>query len=190
VFSTTHNGQEVVRISVYQGEDEDVRHNEMVGDFTLEGLADVKEGNQILVNFELDLNGILKVTAREKATGLAKQLTIDNATSRFRKLNQQEAESRLQAVFADSNVGEGTLQVSDLTSDSENLPPEARQAVTKAQTLLEKSESLIEEATAEDAEEIRQLTKQLRHAIDDRSLEGIKDMTEKLDEIVFYLHDA
>ena len=190
VFSTTHDGQEVVRISVYQGEDEDVRHNEMVGDFTLEGLADVKEGNQILVNFELDLNGILKVTAREKATGLAKQLTIDNATSRFRKLNQQEAESRLQAVFADSNVGEGTLQVSDLTSDSENLPPEVRQAVTKAQTLLEKSESLIEEATAEDAEEIRQLTKQLRHAIDDRSLEGIKDMTEKLDEIVFYLHDA
>ena len=51
----------------------------------IEGLAEVPAGNQILVRLDLDLNGILKVTATERATGLAKHVVIDNATERFRK---------------------------------------------------------------------------------------------------------
>ena len=72
-------------ISIYQGESDDVRHNQFIGEFLLEGLADVSAGNEILVRFELDLNGILKVTAEEHATGLQKQLKVENAVSRFRQ---------------------------------------------------------------------------------------------------------
>ena len=57
----------------------------MVGEFLIEGLAEVPAGNQILVRLDLDLNGILKVTATERATGLAKHVVIDNAMERFRK---------------------------------------------------------------------------------------------------------
>ncbi len=72
-------------ISIYQGENEDVRHNQFIGEFLLEGLCEVDAGNEILVRFGLDLNGILKVTAEEHATGLQKQLTVENAVSRFRR---------------------------------------------------------------------------------------------------------
>ena len=63
-------------------EDDDTRHNTLVGQFLIEGLADVHAGNQIVVRLDLDLDGILKVTATERATGLARQVTIDNATER------------------------------------------------------------------------------------------------------------
>ena len=64
---------------MFQGEDDDTRYNTLVGEFTIEGLAEVPAGNQILVRLDLDLNGILKVTATERGTGLAKHVVIDNA---------------------------------------------------------------------------------------------------------------
>ena len=85
MFTTAYDRQEEVRISIYQGENEDVRHNQFIGEFLLEGLSEVDAGNEILVRFGLDLNGILKVTAEEHATGLQKQLTVENAVSRFRR---------------------------------------------------------------------------------------------------------
>lgn len=78
------DGQEQARISVFQGENDDARYNDLVGEFMLEGLADVASGNEILVRFELDLDGILKVTAVERATGRQRQLTVENAVSRAR----------------------------------------------------------------------------------------------------------
>ena len=89
LFSTTFDGQEKVEIKVYQGENENVRFNQEVGGFMLEGLADAAQGNEILVRFDLDLDGILKVTALERVTGLQEQLTIDNPVSRFRQQNLQ-----------------------------------------------------------------------------------------------------
>ena len=61
-----------------------MRHNDSGGRFLLEGLANVDQGNEILVRFDLDLDGILKVSATEQATGRQQQLTIDNAVARFR----------------------------------------------------------------------------------------------------------
>ncbi len=99
IFSTVCDGQKVARIAVFQGEDDDVRHNEPVGDFLLDGLAKVDAGNEVFVQFDLDLDGILKVSATERATGRQKQLTIDNAITRFRAGNRQEALARVEATF-------------------------------------------------------------------------------------------
>src|SRR5258708_35760311 len=79
VFHTYRDRQTEVEINVYQGESEDVRRNHRVGRFMIEGLAPVPAGNQVVVQFDLNLDGVLKVKARERATGLQKQVTIENA---------------------------------------------------------------------------------------------------------------
>ena len=79
VYYTHDDEQEAVNVEVYQGESRDVRHNHRIGQFRIEGLAKVPHGNEVVVQFDLNLDGILKVTAREKATGLQKQVTIENA---------------------------------------------------------------------------------------------------------------
>jgi molecular chaperone DnaK len=100
VYTTSTDGQEVARISVFQGEHADVRNNQMVGEFTLEGLAKVDQGNEILVRFDLDLDGILKVAAVERNTGLEQKLVIENSASLFRAKNVDgDSSSRLNKAF-------------------------------------------------------------------------------------------
>src|SRR5437763_1562328 len=77
MFHTVYDRQSEVEIDVYQGESDDVRHNHRVGRFMVQGLAPVPAGNQLVVQLDLDLNGILRVSARERATGLQKQVTIE-----------------------------------------------------------------------------------------------------------------
>ena len=64
-FRTIIDGQRAVEIDVYQGEDDDVRQNQRVGRFLVDGLAPVEAGNQILVQLDLTLDGLLKVSARK-----------------------------------------------------------------------------------------------------------------------------
>ncbi len=93
-------------IRIFQGENPDTRYNTLVGEFKVEGLAEVPAGNQILVRLDLDLSGILKVTATERATGLAKHVVIDNAMERFRKRQRSDAVDRLEAVMGSRRAGE------------------------------------------------------------------------------------
>ena len=74
-----------VEIEVYQGESDDIRNNHRIGNFLIDGLAQVPAGNQIVVQLDLNLDGMLKVSAREKATGLQKQVTIENALAKFER---------------------------------------------------------------------------------------------------------
>ncbi len=71
----------------------------LVGEFTIEGPADLPAGNQILVRLDLDLSGILKVTATERATGPPRHVTIDNAMERFRQRQRTDAIDRLEEMF-------------------------------------------------------------------------------------------
>jgi len=191
VFSTWYDGQDIVSIDVFQGEDRDVRHNEPVGGFRLEGLADVKQGNEILVRFDLDLDGILTVTANEKATGLEETLTIDNAMSRFRSTNHESAKARLEAAFAGTETPEAHDESQKPAAEPEEyLPPELKQAIGKANELLAQANRLLADANEQDAEEMRELIDHLRAAIQARSLDDIHDACAKLDDLVFYLQDA
>jgi molecular chaperone DnaK len=190
VFGTMHDGQEAVIIEVFQGEDQDARHNEPVGDFELEGLADARRGNEILVRFELDLDGILTVTATEKMTGLEEKLTIDNAMSRFRSDNRESARARLQAAFAGAEAAADGQPQPSADEPDEDLPPKLKYAVGNANELLAEAERLMAGANEQDAEEMRELMDQLRAAIQARSPDDIQDASVKLDDLVFYLQDA
>jgi molecular chaperone DnaK len=190
VFGTSCDNQEVVAIDVFQGEDQDVRHNEPVGGFRLEGLADAKRGNEILVRFDLDLDGILKVTATEKATGLEERLTIDNAMSRFRSDNRESAKARLEAAFAGAEIPTPASSQPPAAEAEDDLPPELKRTIAEAEELLERANRLLPDANEQDAEEMQELMDQLRAAIQARTPGDIQDAAAKLDDLVFYLQDA
>src|SRR5690606_7805081 len=126
--------QKGAEIRVFQGEDEDTRRNTPVGEFTIEGLADVHAGNQIVVRLDLDLDGILNVTATERATGLARRVTIDNAMERFRARHRTDAVDRLDDLFGTPAAG-AVLDVSPEApgpADEPGLAPELREAIRSA----------------------------------------------------------
>ena len=77
VFSTAEDNQPAVTIKVYQGERELVQHNKLLGEFNLEGIQPAPRGvPQIEVVLDVDANGILKVSARDKKTGKENRITI------------------------------------------------------------------------------------------------------------------
>ena len=77
VFSTADDNQPAVTIKVYQGEREMAQHNKLLGEFNLEGIPPAPRGTpQIEVTFDVDANGILKVSAKDKNTGKSNNITI------------------------------------------------------------------------------------------------------------------
>ncbi len=100
-FSTVTDSQPSVDIEVYQGESGDVRRNHRIGKFLIDGLARVPAGNQLVVELALTLDGTLKASAREKSTGLVKQITIENAMARFAVEERDAAQERLDRLWAD-----------------------------------------------------------------------------------------
>ncbi len=131
VFCTVSDSQPTVEIDVFQGESGDVRRNHRVGKFLVEGLARVPAGNQIVVQMDLTLDGTLKVGAREKATGMLKQVTIENAMARFAVEEREAAQQRLDRMWANPTWSEeeegegGSMSVSDIIGDEEDLEDEA-----------------------------------------------------------------
>lgn len=188
IYGTTCDGQEIVQIDVHQGESEDVRLNQQVGSFSLEGLDEEAErGNEILIRFQLDLDGILTVTAVERRTGLEKQLRIDNAVTRFRAKSQAEAKAKLAAMFCDSDA-EAFVDHS-ITDRLQEADPN-RKLFEEAGELMAKARRLIQEAAAEDAAEMQRLAGELQEAVSRRDADGVRDIREQLDDLVFYLQDA
>jgi molecular chaperone DnaK len=77
VFSTAEDNQPAVTIKAFQGERELVQHNKLLGEFNLEGIPNAPRGGpQIEVTFDIDANGILHVSAKDKNTGKENKITI------------------------------------------------------------------------------------------------------------------
>jgi len=186
IYYTAQPGQDAAHIHVLQGESDDVRFNQSVGEFMLEGLdEEAAEHNEILVRFELSLDGILNVTAVERETGLERRLTIDNAITRFRAHSRDEAKAKLATMFAPSG-GDAP------DADSEAVAPADphRQLFEAASSLIAKAQRLAPQAAEEDAAEIRDLIADLEQAIASREHDGTRQACEQLEDLLFYLADA
>ena len=176
-FQTMVDGQEAVDVRIYQGEDRDALNNTLIGSFRVEGLSDVPAGNVIVMRFELDLDGILKVTATEKRTGKEKHIAIDNATTRFESEGLDAAKQRLAAL-----IGAEAEVIDDAAAETE----EHREEV-KARALLEKAERLLETAGAEDKEDLVDLIEAVRDALAADDLAKLDPAVASLSDLIYYL---
>ncbi|MFH1263325.1 MAG: molecular chaperone DnaK [Pseudomonadota bacterium] len=80
IFTTTHNNQESVKIRVFQGEKRKAAENELLGEFTLSGLSKAQAGDvSVAVQFEVDTNGILNVTAKDVETGKSQSVRLQSS---------------------------------------------------------------------------------------------------------------
>ncbi|WP_459557388.1 Hsp70 family protein [Lacunimicrobium album] len=120
-YSTMFDGQKAVEIHVLQGEHPEVHRNRSIGKFRLDLEGADKERSKITVRFELTLDGTLKVTATQTATGLSRQLEIDNALSHFQADERSRAQARLEEMFDESDefASQGNpLKSTDIDADS------------------------------------------------------------------------
>jgi molecular chaperone DnaK len=186
IFTTTHDGQETAEIRVFQGEEDDTRFNSLVGEFQVQGLANVPAPNQLLVRLDLDLNGILRVTATERATGLARQVVIDNMMERFRTRERVDALERIDALFGESDQHKQLGEANDAAPPA--ISPELQKAVEAANALIAKSEQVKASANSEDAAEMTGLVEDLRAAITRQSLDDVRRVSAALEDLIFYLH--
>jgi molecular chaperone DnaK len=107
-FSTAEDNQSAVTIKAFQGERELVQHNKLLGDFNLEGIAPARRGQpQIEVSFDIDANGIMHVSAKDKNTGKENKITIKSDSG----LSKEEIERMVQdaEVNADADKKARTL---------------------------------------------------------------------------------
>jgi molecular chaperone DnaK len=199
IYATVVDDQEAAKIRVFQGENHDTRYNSFVGEFMIEGLAEVPAGNQILVRLDLDLSGILKVTATERATGLARHVVIDNAMERFHQRQRSDALDRLEAVFGTiedqyeptaSPEGPEPYEGSSRSAHVETMAASLRQTIESADALAAKADRLLLRANAEDAEELRGMLADLRASVELQSEDKIRNVLRELEDLVFYLEDA
>jgi molecular chaperone DnaK len=192
-YSTVVDNQQAVDIEVYQGEHENALMNTLAGQFTVEGLAPVPAGNEVLVHMNLTLDGILQVTATEKQTGLQRQVRIENALSRFQREARDAAQRRLEALFEEREAP--TLDTEFTALEASASPPAAdeaalQHALEQAQALLDKAERLVGNVEDEEKGEIESLTGQLRQAIEARQADAIETLSAELADVLFYLEDA
>ncbi|MGM0490738.1 MAG: Hsp70 family protein [Planctomycetota bacterium] len=190
IYCTSYPGQDAARIHVFQGEHEDVTFNQSIGEFLLEGLNEkADEGNEILVRFDLDLDGILTVTAVERDTKLEKQLRLENAITQFRADSREDAKLKLAAVFEDV-VEEGK-------SDEEERAPTGLAAASpdnplaqRAREIVAKASEMKAQAASEDAEEIQELIHEIQLAASENNDEILRSSSERLEDLLFYVEDA
>jgi molecular chaperone DnaK len=200
VFHTVYDRQPGVEVDVYQGEGEDVRQNHRVGKFTIEGLAAVPAGNQIAVQLDLNLDGMLKVSARERATGLQKQVTIENALARFEREERDQARERLDRLWG-APVAEELDEDEEFEAEPEGAvetseppelvagPREGQRETVQARALLEKAERLLEQMQPEDRGEVEKLMERVRTALTDRQWEKVTTASNELADVLFYLEE-
>jgi len=100
-------------VRVYQSEDEDALKNVLVGNFTVEGLTETREPNEVLCRMSLDVDGILRVTTIEKRTGKSKELTIQEALREKSQAEVAAARKRLEELFSTAKAaGPGVCRLS------------------------------------------------------------------------------
>jgi len=202
-FYTTHPFQPEVNVHVYQGEDEDALKNILVGDFSIGGLTETEDLNEILCRMRLDLDGILEVTSEEKLTGRSKQITIANAMqaktpeeiAAGRKRIQDLFESRTGdlADFNDSPGGEETDtgivegEFEEMESSGVVVERIAVAGAAEAESLMARSRKLLDRMHDEDREEAIDLHERIGAAIESGDSEALAKACRALTELLFFM---
>jgi molecular chaperone DnaK len=170
IFSTAEDNQTAVTIRVFQGEREMAADNKMLGQFDLMGLPPAPRGvPQVEVTFDIDANGIVSVTAKDKATNKEQQIRIQASgglSDADIKKMVQEAESHAADDKKRRAMAEAKNQADALVHSTEKALSEHGDKVDPAErTSIENAMAAVKEAVkGEDAEDIQQKTQALAQA--------------------------
>jgi molecular chaperone DnaK len=167
MFSTAVDNQTNVEIHILQGERELVAGNKSLGNFRLDGIPAAERGvPQIEVTFDIDVDGILSVKAKEKETGVEQSVTIQGASN----LNESEVETMLAEAEKYATADKEKRENIDLKNQAETLCFEA-----------EKELSLLKDNISEDKQQnITKLIEEIRQNIKDNQLDSLKSSVENL----------
>ncbi len=177
VFCTMVDEQEAVDVRVCQGEAPDAEDNVLLGNYTFH-LTPAPAGAEIVMDFDLDLNGILKIRAREKATGKSIDATIENAMSRFSNEQLAETQNRIDGLW--STGRETDENAPPPKASASGLPREYREIIQRA-------ENVLPLASREDREEIINLVEDIRDTVQEKNFAHAEELKEQLDDLLFYL---
>jgi len=175
VYFTMYKNQAAVDVNIYQGEELDANQNLLLGQFMVEGLSKAPPNSPIVLELALDNDGILNVTAVEKNTGLKKSITIENAFAKMDFAEMQISRDRVNTLFGPSG---------DKSEQAEIIEDES---VVKAKTLVKKAQSILDQATIDDRDEILTLIDKINGAIKSGDTDTLGESTGELYEILYYL---
>jgi molecular chaperone DnaK len=196
-YWTMFDDQKGADIKVYQGEHAELHRNQLIGKFRLELEPGTRDQSKIVVRFDLTLDGTLKVTATQAATGRRRDLTIDNALSQFQAEDRARAIARLATMF---DASEEMLDEEELPSlqewGEESAPGETSSAAdlesapadfAEAIALLKKAASMRTSIEGPDAQDLELLCQNLQSAIASADSESVATLSAELDDLLFYV---
>jgi molecular chaperone DnaK len=167
MFSTAVDNQTNVEIHILQGERELVSGNKCLGNFRLDGIPSAPRGvPQIVVTFDIDVDGILSVKAREKETGVEQSVTIQGASN----LSENEVENMLAEAEKYAAADKTKREKIELKNQAETLCFEAEKELL----------SVKNQISEEKQKTITQLIENIRQDIQNDQLDSAKSFIEKL----------
>ena len=173
VFSTAENNQTAVDIQVLQGERPMAKDNKSLGMFRLEGIAPAMRGiPQIEVTFDIDANGIVNVSAKDKATNKEQKITITNSSN----LSEQDIDRMVKEAEANAADDKKKKEEAEIKNNASSM-------IASAERVLKDFEGKIDDA---DKSKLESQKADLQKAIDEnKSTEELKKLSEDLQQTMF-----
>ena len=177
IFSTADDNQPAVTIKVYQGEGELVQRNKLLGEFNLEGIAPAPRGvPQIEVTFDIDANGIVNVSAKDKGTGKEQKISI--------KSDGGLSDAEIEAMIKDAEAHAEEDKKARELIDTKNQAEAAIHGVKK--DLNETKDDLSED----DVKKIEEAIAELSTSLESGDVDIIKEKVSDLYAATKPIHDA
>ena len=177
VFSTAENNQAAVTIRVVQGEREMATDNKQLGNFNLEGIPPAPRGvPQIEVTFDIDANGIVNVSAKDKGTGKEQQITIQASGG----LSENEISQMVKDAEANKEADKKKREDVDARNHADLLVDSTEKALKEHG----------DKVSAEDKATIESSLTSLKDALKDNDVKAIKSKTGSLTEASMKLGEA
>ena len=176
VYSTAADGQTQVEIHVLQGEREMAAGNTTLGRFVLDGIAPAPRGiPQIEVTFDIDANGIVNVSAKDKGTGKEQHITITSSTN----MSKEDIDK--------------AVKEAEKYAEEDKKQKEAVEVKNKAETIILQSEKTLsdigDKLPESDKTEVKAAVEKLKETCKNGSTEQIKEDTDALEKAFYALSE-